>query len=66
MFTKAEKVAIVISGIEIIGCFALSIYCYGKAKFYEGRISKYNELRPVMDALQTEIKNKHNESKEEA
>jgi hypothetical protein len=58
MWTTKEKVALALTGIEIIGCFAVAIYCYGQAKFYEGRISKYNELKPTMDILAHLAKNK--------
>jgi hypothetical protein len=52
MFSNKEKMALTIVGLEIVGCFALMIYCYGKAKYYEGRISKYNELKPLIDGQQ--------------
>lgn len=55
MFDKKEKIALVIAGIEILGFGALAIYSYGRAKFYEGRISANKEFKDELNKLKTEL-----------
>lgn len=31
MFTKGEKIALAISGLEIVGCLGIAMACYKKA-----------------------------------
>jgi hypothetical protein len=44
MFFKVEKIALTISGLEIVGTLFLSIIMYGRQKYYEGRIDVRKEI----------------------
>ena len=43
MFSKAEKFALVISGIEIVGGLVWTVILYGRAQYYQGRIDVRKE-----------------------
>lgn len=64
MYSTKEKVALGIAGLEIIGCFAVAIYCWGQKKYYEGRISKYTEVKLIIDEQSKLIKDLMEERKE--
>ena len=55
MYNNKEKIALVIAGVEILGFGALAIYSYGRAKFYEGRISVNKEFTNELNKLKTEL-----------
>jgi hypothetical protein len=44
MFSKMEKIALAISGLEIVGTLFLSIIMYGRQKYYKGRIDVRKEM----------------------
>jgi len=44
MFSKAEKIALAISGIEIVGGLLWSVILYGRAQYYQGRIDVRKEV----------------------
>lgn len=66
MYSTKEKVALGIAGLEIIGFGILAIYCWGQKKYYDGRISKYNELKPIIDEQSKLISDLMEERKERA
>ncbi len=66
MYTTKEKIALGVIGLEIIVMGASAIYCWGMKKYYEGRISKYNEVRPIMEEQSKLIKDLIEERKERA
>lgn len=45
------KVVLTTCGLLGVGLGALAIKTYGEYKFYEGRISKYEELRPLLERI---------------
>jgi len=55
MFNDKEKLAIVVGGVGLIGTAIYGVYAYGKLKFVEGRISKTEELSPIIKALRNEL-----------
>lgn len=59
MFNKKEKIALVIAGIEILGFGALAIYSYGRAKFYEGRVSATKDLTTELNKMKDEFDKKN-------
>lgn len=65
MLNNKEKAALVIIGLGTVGSLITTIYCCGQAKYYEGRISKYEELEPIMkyqsDLIKELIKPDNNE-----
>ena len=44
MFSKVEKIALAVSGLEIVGTLFLSVIMYGRQKYYEGRIDVRKEM----------------------
>jgi len=44
MLTKAEKFALAVSGIEIIGCLVWSAMNYARSQYYQGRIDARKEM----------------------
>ena len=56
--TDKEKIVLAIVCLELLGNFALAAYFYGEMKSNEGKRSKYNELKSILDELNTYLKTK--------
>jgi hypothetical protein len=52
MFSRVEKIALVVSGIEIVGGLVWSAILYGQSRYYQGRI----DVRKEMFGHEREIK----------
>jgi len=52
VFNNKEKVALFITGLELVGCIIFTIYCYGKSQYYKGRVERYEELKPIIENQQ--------------
>ena len=60
MFNKNQKIALVLIGAEFIIGSAVAIYSYGQYKYYEGRISKSEELAREFEKIRDKLNNKIN------
>jgi len=59
---KSEKALLVIVGLGVVTSLAILVKGYGQMRYYDGRISKYNELKPVLEGMQMILnKNKKEE-----
>jgi hypothetical protein len=43
------KALLAILGLTIVGGLAVGIRAYGQMKYYDGRLSKFNELKPFLE-----------------
>lgn len=49
MFTTKEKIELVISGFWLLMCGVGAIWCYGRSKFYAGRVSAAHERAQLIN-----------------
>lgn len=57
MFSKGEKIAMGIVAIEILGCFGMSVLCYARSQYYQGRIDATNEIKMKFWELKQKLEN---------
>jgi len=55
---KSEKALLITIGLGVISSLAILVKGYGQMRYYDGRISKYNELKPVLEGMQMVLNSK--------
>lgn len=57
---KKDKIILLALGVEFIIGSAVAIYGYGQYKFYEGSISKSEELKKEFEKIKSELNKRSN------
>ena len=64
MFTKSDKIVLLICGVNVLGCIIGGIWAYGKEQYYKGRIDVRREITEDLNKLKDEIIEKHSQETE--
>ena len=55
---KGKEVSAIILGVEFVGLIILSIACFAKAQYYQGRIDFKNEMTGKLDKYIKDLEDK--------
>jgi len=61
---KGKEVSAIILGVEFVGLTILSIACFAKAQYYQGRIDFKNEMTGKLDKYIKDLEDKEDIRKE--